>query len=315
MRKPAVDILMAVYNGERYLSEQIASLQAQTHKDWRLLVADDGSSDGTVELLQSIARDDPRICVLDRETGNLGPCRRFLWLVGKASADYILFADQDDVWDPTKVETLLDTILREEDEHGSTDPIAVFCDAEVVDERLDTIAPSFLAYEHFDPAGIDLRHLLVNNVAPGCTMIVNRALADALELPADPTQVIMHDWWLLLTAAALGTVAFVDKPLLKYRQHGGNASGAGGFGVLRYLPLVRRVAEAHQRSQRQALAFLQAYSRRLSSSDLELCHAYATMGHRGLRPALTIARYGLWQPGLARRAAQVMLPIICPLSE
>ena len=315
MQKPAVDILMAVYNGERYLPEQIASLQAQTHHNWRLLVADDGSSDGTVELLQRLAQEDPRICVLDREVGNLGPCQRFLWLLGKASADYVLFADQDDVWDQTKVETLLDALVLEEEQRGTSEPICAFCDAEVVDEHLQTIAPSFLAYEHFDPAGIDLRHLLVNNVAPGCTMILNRALADVLELPDDLSQIIMHDWWVLLTAAALGTVTFVDAPLLKYRQHGGNASGAGGFNVMRYLPLVRKVAEAHQRCQRQAGAFVQAYSRKLSASDLELCRAYATMGHRWLRPALTIVKYGLWQPGLARRAAQIVLPIICPLPE
>ena len=309
-QKPRVDILMATYNGQTFLREQVSSLQAQTHENWRLLVSDDGSTDDTVELLHTLSDEDERICVLEDEQLHRGPCGRFLWLLEQSSADYVLFCDQDDYWKARKVETLLDACRRSEAKLGSDSPVLVFCDAAVVNDRLEPLADSFMAYEHFDPRGTELRQLLVCNVAPGCAMLFNRALIDCLELPDDISDVIMHDWWLMLTAAALGTIVYVDEPLIKYRQHETNVEGAKTFDVLGYLRKLDDVARSHLKCQRQARAFATAYCRRLTPEDYVMCEAFGDMRKGGLQPVLTLARYGLWQPSVPRRIGQVTVRLL-----
>jgi glycosyltransferase involved in cell wall biosynthesis len=310
---------MATYNGERYLREQVASIQAQTFGNWRLLVADDGSRDGTVELVRELAAADQRIVLLEDATLGRGACARFFWLLDQARtqaerADYLLFCDQDDVWLPQKVEHLLEAVQQLEAAQGARLPTLAFCDAEVVDDELKQIAPSFVAYEHFDPYALELRQLLVCNNAPGCTMLFNRALADAVKTPRDLSYVIMHDWWVMLVAAALGSIAYVDEPLVRYRQHGNNTLGAVSYDVLRYLAKAQDVARAHLRNQRQAGAFGVVYEAELSPADSQLCRAYATMRPNGLQPVATIARYRLWQPGIERRIGQVVLRLFMRVS-
>lgn len=301
---------MATYNGQQFLEEQISSLQGQICSDWRLLVSDDGSSDATVELLHDLASNDERIVVLEDETSHRGPCGRFLWLLEQSTADYVLFCDQDDVWGSTKVQTLLNAARRVELERGSQSPVLAFCDAEVVNQRLESMAASFLAFEHYDPNRVQFRQLLASNVAPGCCMLLNRALVDALALPDDRSDVIMHDWWAMLTAAALGTIAYVEEPLIKYRQHETNVEGAKAFDVLGYLGKLDDVARAHLKCQRQARAFAEAYDGRLSAEDREVAEAFGSMRKGGLQPVVTIVRYGFWQPSLPRRIGQLVVRLL-----
>ena len=307
---PRVDILMATYNGQTYLKEQVLSLQAQTHDNWRLLVSDDGSTDDTMALLHTLANEDERVCVLDDGELHRGPCGRFLWLLEQSTADYVLFCDQDDYWEARKVETLLDACRNAEAEKGTDNPILVFCDAAVVNDRLEPLADSFMAFEHYDPRRTQLRKLLVCNVAPGCAMLLNRALIDLLRLPDDHSSIIMHDWWLMLTAAARGTIVYVDEPLIKYRQHGSNVEGAKTFDVLGYLRKLDNVARSHLRCQRQAAAFAEAYSRCLKPEDYVMCAAFGNMKKGGVQPVLTLARYGLWQPSLPRKIGQVTVRLL-----
>lgn len=314
-KTPSVDILMATYNGERYVGEQVASLQEQTHTCWRLLVGDDGSTDGTIDAVRALAREDPRIQILEDPQTHRGPGPRFFWLLQYATADYILFCDQDDVWCPRKIETLLNKVLLCEETRGKSQPILAFSDAEVVDDELVQISPSFMAYENYDPHATAFRQLLVCNTAAGCTMLFNRALADAVVLPNDLTCVNMHDWWLMLAAAALGTIVYVDEPLVRYRQHRDNTVGATSFDVRYYLARLDDVARAHLRNQRQAGAFAECHRSQLSSDCYEVAHEYATMGSNGVRPVITIIRNRLWQPGISRRIGQVVLRLFWRVSE
>ena len=98
-----IDILLSTYNGEKYLNEQIISIQNQSEKDWRLLVRDDGSSDNTLRLLEYFASQDKRIILIKDDKGNLGVVRSFEILLAQSNADYIMFADQDDVWLANKI--------------------------------------------------------------------------------------------------------------------------------------------------------------------------------------------------------------------
>ncbi len=226
---PRVAIVLATYNGARHLSEQLESLRGQDFGAWRLYVRDDGSRDGTPELLARAAREDPRITVLETRE-NLGVIRNFGALLGRAhadGADVVFMCDQDDVWLPSKVSRALAVLADLERAHGPAAPLLVHSDLRVVDEALAPIHPSFLAYqaighEEERPLGV----LLVQNFVTGCAAAVNRALLD-LALPF-PAECLMHDWWLAQCAAARGAIGFVPEPTILYRQHASNQIGAGG---------------------------------------------------------------------------------------
>ena len=229
MSLPPVTIVLSSYNGERFIAEQIASIQGQTHLHWKLLVRDDGSSDRTVDIVKAMAGRDDRIVVLGDDRGNLGPPASFGVLLEhalSAGAAYVALADQDDVWLPTKMASELELMLCRESQVGQAKPILIHTDLSVAGENLQVVHPSYLAYEglrHRDES--PLSTLLIQNFVTGCTTLLNRALLQAgVPVPA----VIMHDWWLALCAAALGEIRYVAEPMVRYRQHGRNAMGSVG---------------------------------------------------------------------------------------
>lgn len=229
MRLPPIIIVLSSYNGEKFIAEQIASIQQQTHPDWKLLVRDDGSSDHTPDIVQGLTEVDDRIILLRDDRGNVGPAASFGVLLEYAlntGAGYVALADQDDVWTPTKLARELALILRHERQGGESKPILVHTDLMVVREDLGLVHRSFLAYQGLrNLADSPLGTLLIQNFVTGCTTVVNRRLLQvAVPLPS----VIMHDWWLALCAAALGEIHYLPEPTVLYRQHGRNTLGSVG---------------------------------------------------------------------------------------
>lgn len=131
--RPEVDILMATYNGTLYIKDQINSILYQSFKNWRLIIRDDGSSDGTLDILQHYARLDSRIIVCDDDLGNLGVFGNFMELIKLSDSKYVMLADQDDLWINDKVETSLSFI--KEKERGIV-PILVFANSILTDDSL-----------------------------------------------------------------------------------------------------------------------------------------------------------------------------------
>jgi len=223
----AVVILLSSYNGARFIAEQVESIRRQTLACWTLLVRDDGSSDETVRILESLAAAEPRIALLRDGKGNLGPAQSFGTLMQAAldaGAAYVALADQDDIWGADKLEHELETLRSREAEVGSAVPLLVHSDLTVVDEQLRPLHESFLASQRLVPdGGAPLPRLLTQNFVTGCTTVINRALLRVvLPLP----EVVMHDWWLALCAAALGEIRCYPGATVLYRQHGGNAAGS-----------------------------------------------------------------------------------------
>ena len=105
-----VDILMATYNGEAFVEEQVRSIMAQSFTNWRLLIHDDGSTDQTIAIIQQLQQEDSRIVLINDNVCNLGVARNFIHLVTYATARYCMFCDQDDIWLPNKVETMIRAI-------------------------------------------------------------------------------------------------------------------------------------------------------------------------------------------------------------
>lgn len=228
--KPLIDVLLATYNGERFLHAQLESLCAQSYRNFRLLVSDDGSCDATLAIVESFAAHLPSGGVrwVENPQPGSGPARNFEVLMnasrGDGLAHWVAFCDQDDVWLHQKLERLVKEMELLEVEAPNT-PCLVHTDLRVVDDQLRTIAPSFVMQQGIDIDRVSLPTLLSVNCVTGCAMMVNRTLLDiALPIPRD---VVMHDWWCALLSCT-GRRSFIAEQLVLYRQHGGNQIGAKG---------------------------------------------------------------------------------------
>lgn len=304
----AAQILLATYNGAEYLPEQIASIQAQTHHHWRLLVRDDGSTDATVSIVRKFAAADRRIELLDDGRGNLGVVGNFAALADaalKQPARYVAFCDQDDVWQPQKLAWQLERMAAAEREAGENTPIAVHSDLAVVDRQLRPVHPSFLRYQGlWHESEHPLRTLVVQNFVTGCTLLVNRPLLE-LAVPL-PSQALVHDWWLALVAASAGRLEFLPQATVLYRQHGGNTIGARRWFAPRVWPKLKQLATRGQ-SLRESIeqtaalhARLREHPPRPAQPLLERYGAICHHEHNLLRRAWNVNRLGIRRQGRLR---------------
>ncbi len=306
-RENRVDILMATYNGGRFLDEQIRSILEQTHREFRLLVRDDGSWDTTPSLLAEYAGRRPRqIVLLEQHAKNLGPAGSFSALLQQADADYVMFCDQDDVWLPDKVERILHRMKQIERQEGAEQPTLVHTDLVVADEWLGTLSDSFWKYQRLDPRrGSAFNRLLVQNMVTGCACMLNQALVR--KAAPIPPEARMHDWWVALVAAAFGRVECLPEATVIYRQHGSNALGAERWGpsyVIRKALGFFRVpglAGNLRTTQQQAKAFFRRFGPELPPPRRQALQAYAEIDQFGaLRRRLLLLRHGIYKAGWIR---------------
>ncbi|MEI6100951.1 MAG: glycosyltransferase family 2 protein, partial [Eubacteriales bacterium] len=219
-----VDILLATHNSEKYLAELLDSLVGQTYKDIRIIVSDDASTDGTPAILRKYAKNNRYFTILENEMPLGGAKPNFFWLMGHSTGEYILFADYDDVCQFDKVADTLKIMQEAEAKYGKNMPVLAHTDLEVVDEELNTIAPSMMRSQRLSKTFVELNRLLVQNYVTGCSVMINRALLDRVRF-GSLGPIVMHDWWVALVASAFGKIVFLDKPTIKYRQHADNQIG------------------------------------------------------------------------------------------
>ena len=295
-----VDIVLPTYNGERFLREFLESVQRQVHDAWRLWIADDGSGDGTVAIAREFARLDGRIQVLDTDGARRGAAAAFASLLDRIPSDtrYLMFADQDDVWLPQKIQRTLTAMLQEEERQPDA-RVLVHTDMSVVDAALELIDRSFWHYAALAPEPPRLRRYAVENVVTGAATMINRALLEhGRPVPAGA---MMHDWWYACVAVAFGRAVAIHEPTMLYRQHGANAIGANRRwrGELSDLPAMVQRAVRNSRILRelitrkcgQAGVFLQRFSDALGTEDRVFLRDMAAIpSRRGLRRKIEIAR-------------------------
>lgn len=249
-----IAILMATYNGEKYICQQIDSILSQTCKDWELYIHDDGSTDNTIAAVESYVEKYPnKIHLIDgKSTG--GAKYNFFYMFGQVEAPYYMTCDQDDVWLDKKIELTYDKMLTIENKADV--PCLVYTELRVVDSELNTIADTMSGYQSLDCHKRTINQFILQNSVTGCTMMVNRALRDKMLRITDIDNTIMHDWWAALVAAQFGKTGFIDEPTILYRQHGDNSLGALGINKLSYI--VRRVWQKKQIQESLRLGRLQA---------------------------------------------------------
>ena len=309
---PTIDILLATYNGGRYLAEQIQSLLDQTYTRWRLIIRDDGSSDDTLSVVHQYRERYPdKITLIEDGEGNLGPCRNFARLLEHADADYTMFCDQDDVWLPTKIALTLEKMSELIAKYGKDVPLLVYTEMKVVDENLSLISDSYWKHQAFNPeSGRRLNRLLVGNVIIGCTMMFNRTLRE-LSLPF-PREALMHDWWLGLVAVVLGKSDYLREPTTYYRQHKSNVVGANWHLTIPAVMVLAFSLRKHKdhllRTQEQAAALAERYGHLLNKMDLEKVLVYSQLKDQScIKKRYFILKYHFLWAGYLRNTAMFVL--------
>lgn len=219
--KMKIDILMATYNGEKYLKEQIDSILNQTDQDFRLLISDDCSDDNTRQILNEYVEKDSRVVVF-LQAKNLGVVKNFEFLMEKVENEAFMFSDQDDIWQKDKIEKSVKKM-----EETACD--LVYSDLEVVNQELEILYKSYWKLKGFIKKVKkynNFQSLYLNNYITGSTMLVkSKWLEKILPLP-HKSNYILHDYWTALIVSKFGKMAYLKEPHVKYRQHVDNKIGS-----------------------------------------------------------------------------------------
>lgn len=256
-----IQVLLSTYNGEDYINEQLESLMLQNYKDIELLIRDDGSIDDTRRLLFLFQKRYKCLPIKIEEGKNIGVTESFFNLLENSSenAYFYAFCDQDDYWNENKLSHAISIIDRYPNER----PIMYCSRTQLVDENLSEMG----YWPSIPKKKIELGNAIVQNVAVGCTIVINKAARDLLiSKKPDLNKLIMHDWWFYLCLSSFGEVIFDPLPLIKYRQHSKNTVGAYFNPIKKMINLLREFKhnKYHKCYRRQAEEFYKLYSKELS---------------------------------------------------
>lgn len=304
-----VDILLATYNSEIYLKELVKSLLEQSYSNIRIYISDDMSSDSTPEIIKAMSRCDPRITLLGCEKRFGSAKANFLNLLRYSSAKYTMFCDHDDVWYPNKVEDTLLCMKQLEEEGGTECPGLVYTDAVVVDKDLNVISSSHTEYGNMPHEGkeLTLPRVLAHNPVVGCTAMINCPLRDLIvNYQINPDVIWMHDWAIAIIAAAVGTIRYLPKQTMMYRQTGKNSVGARASNHVDS-GVVFEADKRFRASFVQAEHIEEVYKGILPNNAINCIHQYAQIPAMGrVKRIITILTKGYRKRGFTRLLAEIV---------
>lgn len=310
---------MAVYNGDKYLAQQIDSILAQTFTEWKLIICDDNSSDKSFDIIEKYRNMYPNKITAYRNNVSSGSAQaNFMSMLKYSETEYTMFSDQDDIWLPNKLDLTIAKMHQMETKYGNI-PLLVHTDMTVVDSELQELSHSFMKYSGLNPRKRDFNHLLVQNNISGCTMMINRAVLNLVN-GVPPTNMIMHDWWIGLTASAFGKVDYIEKSTSLYRQHKNNELGAKHYkGIVTLcnlaLAFIKKIFITKQKKIRkisisaiQAENFLIFYNDILPANSHKIISAYVeTVGANAFQRWYRLFRFKLWRQNLVAIIGQLFL--------
>lgn len=246
-----IAILMATYNGEKYLNEQIDSILRQTNKDWTLYIQDDGSTDKTIDIINSY--NDPHIVLVDVGLTRQGAGMNFMSLLNMVESEYYMFCDQDDVWFNNKVEIEYQRMREEETKHSKTTPIIIHTSRTYTDANLrvqieNEFNPRHLPKETVKRKIEKLKNpniLSIYTIVGGCTMMLNAAVK---KIVFPYINVRVHDSVCAMAVANKGgVISTIIEPTMYYRIHTNNTCGVSDT---RLLPKILHLFESYNKNIR-----------------------------------------------------------------
>ena len=295
-----MNILLATYNGESFLREQLDSLFKQSYQQWTLIIHDDNSTDNTVNIIYEYQTKYPnKITYIDDIKSFGSASGNFRFLVEKSKADYVMFCDQDDIWLSNKVALTLEKMYSLEATYPNK-PLLIHTDLTVVDESLNTVADSYWNYQHLHPTFNRLNELLVQNVITGCTIMINQKLrTKALPIPDG---VIMHDWWFGLVASSFGRIGYLNTSTILYRQHNNNDIGAVKFNIKTILHKAISLPKVNiSKYIRQANLLLELYKDDLSPDQKLLLSNFVKIENSPwLKSKMILFKHKIFKQGMFR---------------
>jgi len=305
--QPMVTILMATYHGDKYLVAQLESILAQTYQNWELIIRDDNSKDATQQIITDYLSTDKRIKQIKSGDLHGTACRNFSQLFDWAYQEkkqYILFADQDDVWLPNKIEQSLHHIEEEEKKYGEKTPLVKYSKFKFIDGEGNPIHTLLKL-----PANLSLKVLLTENYAWGCTMILNRAAIDLIK--HIPPESVNHDYYIALVVSAFGRVSLIDEALVLYRQHQNNVSGnvdkmSFSSRFKRYFKNSAVMIKPLTENYALVKSFYERYSTQLPQAQRLLIAGFLAAYQAGFFELLkTLLKFGIFKIGLGKNLVYI----------
>ena len=305
-----ISILLATYNGEKYISQQLDSIINQSVSEFKIFICDDCSSDRTIDIIKGYLEIYPEKIYLEVNKDNSGSASsNFMKLMKKHKDDYIMLCDQDDIWLPDKIEKSLKKIKHMEIKYGVNMPLLVHTDLCVVDNDLKILDKSYIHRVNANYSKNAFNNEIIQNTLTGNTAIYNMALANLIT--NEPKYMVMHDWWLILIASAFGKVDYIEEATILYRQHKDNI--VGSTNMRSFLYMLKRfcnkkdVVKAIDETYLQAESFLEVYEDTLSDELVKFLYEYIEIPKLSkLKRLNRIIKLNTFKNGFLRNIAYIL---------
>ena len=301
-----IDILLATYNADKYIAQQIDSILTQTYEDFKIIISDDGSKDNTISIINKyISKHSDKITLLPF-TKNLGVKENFNYLLKNSNSEYIAFSDHDDIWIENKLEVSIKKLKQIE----NNSPALIYSDKSLVDEKIHLISLSSNKTENLKADNFKLNKLLVQNTASGCTIMINKKLKDII---GDiPDEAIMHDHYIMLIASIFGKIEYIDKPLILYRQHENNVIGGKKYNLTYAFNKLfegrKKIVKRFKQNIYQSKKIEELYGDQIDSAKLEIIKKFNLLDNVGyFKFRYILIKYNFFKAGLLRNIGMLIL--------
>ena len=305
--KNTVAVLLATYNSENYIREQIASLLKQSYENISIIISDDSSSDSTPNILEEYKNTYKNISIIKSELPLKSAQANFWFLLKNApQADYYMFCDHDDVWCEDKIQKTLAKMQEIEDKNL---PALVHTDLFVVDKDKKVLSSSMFYTQNLSKEQTLSQALIQNNVT-GCTAMINSPLRNLALKKQNTENMLMHDWYLSILCLATGKMGFVDESLILYRQHGNNEVGAKDTRKISYV--LKKAFNFKLNGKSIKKTYLQAHDIAVTFKN-ELGNNYGIINIFGenlnknkFKRIASAFKFGFWKNTLLRKIGQII---------
>ena len=287
--EPSVLIMMATYNGEKYIAEQIESIIRQKYPHWRLVIQDDGSDDRTIEIIKRYIDLDGRIELFINANYEHGAYYNFHSLANRCKEmekyDYYMFCDQDDVWDDDKITRLISEVKN----INSDVPVLCYADMRIIDETNGVTADSINSIQGL--GYVNKYSVFFSHCVYGCNVLMNAAnffSVPIIDLKNKNIKILSHDNLYTKFAAMLGQVIYLPDATMSYRRHSNNVTARQeyGFGIKRIMGRMKDIdllAKDHALTYNQSLIAIDFLKQRNNKKlNLELNELKAAMYRGGI---------------------------------